>query len=105
MPEPGAGQLRVRVRASAITRADLMQRAGSYPAPPGMPADIPGLEYAGDVDAIGPGTTLWRVGDRVMGIVGGGAHAEYLVTHEREVIPMPREMSYEDAAAIPEVFL
>jgi putative PIG3 family NAD(P)H quinone oxidoreductase len=105
MPEPGAGQIRVRVHASAINRADLMQRAGNYPAPAGAPADIPGLEYAGEVDALGPGATMWSVGDRVMGIVGGGAHAEYLVTHEREAIPMPRDMSYEDAAAIPEVFL
>jgi NADPH2:quinone reductase len=104
-PVPGAGQLRVRVRASALNRADLMQRQGNYPAPAGAPADIPGMEYAGDVDALGPDTTLWKVGDRVMGIVGGGAHAELLVTHEREVIPMPRGMSYENAAAIPEVFL
>jgi putative PIG3 family NAD(P)H quinone oxidoreductase len=104
-PEPGAGQIRVRVRASALNRADLMQRQGSYPAPPGAPPDIPGMEYAGEVDALGPGTSLWRVGDRVMGIVGGGAHAEYLVTHEREALPVPSGLSWEQAAAIPEAFL
>jgi putative PIG3 family NAD(P)H quinone oxidoreductase len=104
-PEPGAGQVRVRVHASALNRADLMQRQGSYPAPPGAPADIPGMEYAGEVDALGAGTMLWRVGDRVMGIVGGGAHAEYLVTHEREALPVPVGLSWEEAAAIPEVFL
>jgi putative PIG3 family NAD(P)H quinone oxidoreductase len=105
MPEPGAGQVRVRVHASALNRADLMQRQGNYPPPPGASPDIPGMEYAGEVDALGAGTMLWRVGDRVMGIVGGGAHAEYLVTHEREALPVPVGLSWEDAAAIPEVFL
>jgi NADPH2:quinone reductase len=105
LPEPGTGQIRVRVHASALNRADLMQRQGSYPAPPGAPADIPGMEYAGVVDALGEGTTLWRLGDRVMGIVGGGAHAEYLVTHEREALPVPAGLSWDDAASIPEAFL
>jgi putative PIG3 family NAD(P)H quinone oxidoreductase len=105
LPEPGIGQIRVRVHASALNRADLMQRQGSYPAPPGAPADIPGMEYAGEVDALGAGTTLWKLGDRVMGIVGGGAHAEYLVTHEREALPVPAGLSWESAAAIPEAFL
>jgi putative PIG3 family NAD(P)H quinone oxidoreductase len=105
MPEPGVGQVRVRVHTSALNRADLMQRQGTYPPPPGAPPDIPGMEYAGEVDALGPGTTLWRVGDRVMGIVPGGAHAEYLVTHEREALPIPANLTWEDAAAIPEVFL
>jgi putative PIG3 family NAD(P)H quinone oxidoreductase len=104
-PEPGLGQIRVRVHASALNRADLMQREGNYPAPPGVVADIPGLEYAGEVDAMGAGVTLWRVGDRVMGIVAGAAHAEYLCTHEREAMPIPSTLSWEDAAAIPEVFL
>ena len=104
-PEPGHQQVRVRVHASALNRADLHQREGNYPAPPGSPADIPGMEYAGEVDAVGPGASLWKVGDRVMGIVGGGAHAESLTAHEREVMPMPAGMSYETAAAIPEVFL
>jgi NADPH2:quinone reductase len=105
MPEPGVGQIRVRVHTSALNRADLMQRQGTYPAPPGAPPDIPGMEYAGEVHALGPGTMLWRVGDRVMGIVAGGAHAEYLVTHEREALPIPANLTWEDAAAIPEVFL
>ncbi|MDB4883660.1 MAG: putative quinone oxidoreductase, family [Gemmatimonadetes bacterium] len=105
IPEPGLGQLRVRVRASALNRADMIQRMGNYPAPPGASPDIPGLEYAGEVDAVGDGATLWPVGSRVMGIVGGGAHAEYVCVHEREAMPMPRGMSFEDAAAIPEAFL
>jgi putative PIG3 family NAD(P)H quinone oxidoreductase len=105
VPDPAFGQVRVRVHASGLNRADLMQRLGSYPAPPGAPADIPGLEYAGEVDAAGPGTSLWPVGSRVMGIVGGGAHAEFLCVHEREVMPAPAGMSWSDAAAIPEVFL
>jgi len=105
IPEPGLGQVRVRVRASALNRADIMQRLGSYPAPPGAPTDIPGLEYAGEVDAVGRAAALWPVGSRVMGIVGGGAHAEYLCVHEREVLPMPRDVPFDEAAAIPEVFL
>ena len=104
-PEPGIGQIRVRVRASALNRADLLQRRGGYPAPAGVPADIPGLEYAGEVDATGPGTTLWSAGTRVMGIVGGGGHAEYVCVHEREAMPIPANLSWEEAAAIPEAFL
>jgi len=104
-PEPGVGQIRVRVRASALNRADLMQRAGNYPVPPGVPADMPGMEYAGEVDALGAAASMWKIGDRVMGIVGGAAHAEYLCVHEREAMPVPRAMSWEDAGAIPEVFL
>lgn len=105
IPEPGPQQIRVHVRASALNRADLMQRRGAYPAPPGAPADIPGLEYAGEVDALGPGATLWSVGSRVMGIVGGGGHAEYLRVHEGEAIPVPPDFSWEAAAAVPEGFL
>jgi NADPH:quinone reductase-like Zn-dependent oxidoreductase len=75
-PEPGLGQVRVRVRASALNRADLSQRMGNYTAPPGSPSDIPGLEYAGQVDGIGSTSAMWPLGSRVMGIVGGGAHAE-----------------------------
>jgi NADPH2:quinone reductase len=104
-PEPGVGQIRVHVRASALNRADLMQRQGNYPVPPGASADISGMEYAGEVDALGPSATLWKVGDRVMGIIGGGGHAEYLCVHEREAMPVPEGMSWEDAAAIPEAFL
>jgi NADPH:quinone reductase len=104
-PEPGVGQIRVRVRASALNRADLLQREGNYPVPPGASADISGMEYAGEVDALGLATALWKTGDRVMGIVGGAGHAEYLCVHEREAIPVPRSMSWEYAGAIPEAFL
>lgn len=104
-PEPGVGQIRVRVRASALNRADIMQREGNYPVPAGVPADIIGMEYAGEVDALGPSATLWKIGDRVMGIVGGGGHAEFLCVHEREAMPIPQSLSWEDAAAIPEAFL
>jgi putative PIG3 family NAD(P)H quinone oxidoreductase len=104
-PEPGIGQIRVRVRASALNRADLMQREGNYPVPAGVPADIIGMEYAGEVDALGPSATLWKMGARVMGIVGGGGHAEFLCVHEREAMPIPQSLSWEDAAAIPEAFL
>ena len=105
VPEPGPGEIRVRVHASAMNRADLLQRRGSYPAPPGAPADVPGLEYAGEVDAVGEGSGLWAVGNRVMGIVGGGGHSEYVVVHEREAIRVPQQMGWEEAAAIPEAFL
>lgn len=104
-PEPGVGQIRVRVKASALNRADLMQREGNYPVPPGVSADISGMEYAGEVDSLGPLATLWKTGDRVMGIIGGAGHAEFLCVHEREAMPVPKGMSWEDAAAIPEVFL
>ena len=82
-----------------------MQREGNYPVPPGVPADISGMEYAGEVDALGAATAIWKIGDRVMGLVGGAGHAEYLCVHEREAIPVPRSMSWEDAGAIPEAFL
>ena len=82
-----------------------MQRRGTYPAPPGAPTDIPGLEYAGEVDALGYEANLWSVGSRVMGIVGGGGHAEYVCVHEREAMPVPAAFSWDEAAAIPEVFL
>lgn len=104
-PVPGFGQIRVRVNASALNRADVSQRRGSYPAPAGSPKDIPGLEYAGEVDAKGPGVTLWQAGDRVMGIVGGGAHAELVCVHEREAIAIPQRLPFDVAAAIPEAFL
>ena len=104
-PEPGVEQIRVRVRASALNRADILQRQGNYPVPPGVSADIIGMEYAGEVDALGPAATAWKAGDRVMGIIGGGGHAEYVCVHEREAIPVPPGLSWEEAAAIPEAFL
>lgn len=105
LPEPGPGEIRVRVHASALNRADLLQRRGLYPAPPGAPQDVPGLEYAGEVDAVGEGAGLWAVGNRVMGIVGGGGYAEYVTVHEREAMRIPQGLSYEEGAAIPEAFL
>lgn len=104
-PAPGEGHVLVRVRASALNRADLLQRQGRYPAPAGSPADIPGLEFAGEVSALGPGTTLWREGDRVFGIAGGGAQAEFLVAHERMLARIPDRLSYAEAAAVPEAFI
>lgn len=105
VPQPATGEIRVRVRASALNRADILQRQGNYPVPAGAPADIAGIEYAGEVDTVGDGVMLWKAGDRVMGIVGGGGHAEYLLVHEREALRAPTTMSWEDAAAIPEAFL
>jgi NADPH:quinone reductase-like Zn-dependent oxidoreductase len=104
-PMPGTEQILVRVRASALNRADLLQRRGGYAAPPGVPADVPGLEYAGEVAALGPGARQWREGDRVFGLVGGGGHAEYLVVHERTAMRVPDALSWEAAGAIPEAFL
>jgi len=103
-PAPGAHQILVRVHATSVNRADLLQRRGFYPAPAGAPADIPGLEYAGEV-ADASESQRWRAGDRVMGLVGGGGYAEYVVVHEDEAIAIPAALSYEQAAAVPEVFL
>ncbi len=103
-PHPGPDEIKVRVRATALNRADLLQTMGLYPAPPGSPEDIPGMEYAGEVAAVGARVRRWSVGDRVMGLVGGGAWAQELVTHEREAMAMPAGMSFADAAALPEAF-
>ncbi|HEY3802006.1 MAG TPA: NAD(P)H-quinone oxidoreductase [Kofleriaceae bacterium] len=102
---PLPDQVRVRVRATAVNRADLLQRMGMYPAPPDVAPDIPGLEFAGEVDAVGPNVERLRVGDRVFGLVGGGSYAEYLVTHERAVAKIPDNLSFEQAAAVPEAFV
>jgi putative PIG3 family NAD(P)H quinone oxidoreductase len=104
-PEPSRGEVRVRIRATAVNRADLLQRMGMYPAPPGSAADIPGLELAGEVDAVGPDVTDLAVGDRVFGIVGGGSYAEQVTVHARALAKMPRGMSFTDGAAVPEAFL
>src|SRR5436309_11957170 len=82
-PVPARGEVRVRVRATALNRADLLQRMGAYPAPPDAPADIPGMELAGEVDALGDGAQDLAIGDRVFGLVGGGAYAEHIVAHAR----------------------
>jgi NADPH2:quinone reductase len=104
-PEPSRGEVRVRVRATAVNRADLLQRMGAYPAPADSPPDVPGLEYAGEVDAVGVGVERLAAGDRVFGLVGGGGYAESLVTHERAAAKIPDGMSFEDAAAVPEAFV
>ena len=104
-PVPGPGEVAVRVRAAGLNRADLLQCLGLYPAPQDAPPDIPGLEYAGEIAAVGPRARRFQAGDRVMGLVGGGAFAERLVAHEREVMPVPGELPFTAAAAIPEAFV
>jgi NADPH:quinone reductase len=103
-PEPGAGELLVRVRAAGLNGADLLQRAGAYPAPRGAPADIPGLELAGEVAVVGPRAERFRQGDRVMAIVAGGGQAELAVVHERAVMPVPARLDWPAAGGLPEVF-
>src|SRR3954470_21282406 len=100
-PEVGFGQVRIRVAYVGVNRADLLQRAGFYPAPPGVPADIPGLEYAGVIDAVGPGVTRFGGGERVYGLVAGGAYAEQVIAHEGEVVAIPDGLSDEQAGAVP----
>ncbi|MBL9016331.1 MAG: NAD(P)H-quinone oxidoreductase [Myxococcales bacterium] len=104
-PEPSRGEVRVRVRATAINRADLLQRMGAYPAPADSPPDIPGLEIAGEVDAVGPGVERLKLGDRVFGLVGGGGYAEQVVSHERALAKIPDGLPFEQAAAVPEAFI
>jgi len=104
-PEPSRGEVRVRVRGTAVNRADILQRLGLYPAPPGSPTDIPGLEIAGEVDLVGEGVTHLARGDRVFGIVGGGGYAEQIVVHARALARVPSGMGLTDAAAIPEAFI
>jgi NADPH:quinone reductase len=103
-PMPGAGEVLVRVRAAGLNGADMMQRRGLYPAPPGSPQDIPGLELAGEVQALGPGATRFKQGDRVMAIVGGGGQAELAVVHERQLMPVPAALDWPAAGGLPEVF-
>lgn len=103
-PVPSRGEVRVSVKGTAVNRADLLQRMGAYPAPADSPPDIPGLEIAGVVDAVGPGVERLKVGDRVFGLVGGGGYAEQIVSHERALAKIPDGMSFENAAAVPEAF-
>jgi len=104
-PRPAAEEILVRVRATALNRADLLQRRGLYPPPPGVRADIPGLEFAGEVERCGERVTAWKPGDRVMGLLPGAGYAEHVVTHQNLAMPMPATLGFEEAAAIPEVFL
>jgi NADPH:quinone reductase len=103
-PRPQAGELLVRVRAAGLNGADMHQLAGRYPAPPGSPPDIPGLELAGEVVETGDGVQRFEVGDRVMAIVGGGGQAELAIVHERAAMPVPEELDWEAAGGVPEVF-
>jgi len=103
-PEPQDGQLLVRVRAAGLNGADMLQLAGQYPAPPGAPADIPGLELAGEVVACGRRVGRFEPGDRVMAIVAGGGQAELAVVHERTAMPVPDELDWTAAGGVPEVF-
>ena len=105
LPPPAPGELRVRVITSGVNRADLLQRRGVYPAPPGFPQEIPGLEYAGLVEQVGPGCSIRRSGDRVMGVVAGGGYAEAINVRERETIRAPEGVDLEHAGGIPEVFV
>ncbi len=103
-PAPGAGEVLVRVAAAGLNGADMMQWRGFYPAPPGAPPDIPGLELAGEVVERGRGAERFAVGDRVMGIVAGGGQAELAVVHERILMPVPNNLEWIEAGAIPETF-
>jgi NADPH:quinone reductase len=103
-PRAGAGECLVRVKAAGLNGADMMQRRGFYPAPPGSPQDIPGLELAGEVVECGPGAARFSPGDRVMGIVAGGGQAELAVVHERILMPVPENLGWVEAGAVPETF-
>ncbi|MGO9902648.1 MAG: NAD(P)H-quinone oxidoreductase [Solirubrobacteraceae bacterium] len=103
-PVPGAGEVLVAVRAAGLNGADMLQRRGLYPAPPGSPTDIPGLELAGEVVALGPRASRFKPGDRVMAIVGGGGQAELAVVHERVAMPVPEALDWPQAGGVPEVF-
>lgn len=104
-PVPAWDEILVRVRSTALNRADLLQRRGRYAAPPGAPQNIPGLEFAGEVAALGGKAQRWNIGDRVMGIVGGGAHAEFLTAHQDAVASVPSNLDWPNAGAVPEVFI
>jgi NADPH:quinone reductase len=105
MPQPGPEEVLIHVRTSALNRADLLQRSGGYAAPPGAPQNIPGLEFAGEVVESGAHAHRWQKGDRIFGIVGGGAHAEFLTTHQDAVSAVPANLDWPDAGAVPEVFI
>jgi NADPH:quinone reductase len=104
-PVAGAGEVLVRVRAAGLNGGDMMQRRGLYPAPAGSPADIPGMELAGEVVALGPGAERFSPGDRVMAVVGGGGQAELAVVHERQLMPVPGALDWPEAGGLPEVFV
>lgn len=104
-PVPGRDDILVRVRASALNRADLLQRQGKYPPPAGYPVEIPGIEFAGEVTETGGSVRRWKAGQRVFGLIGGAAHAEYVTTHQDLVAEIPENLDWTEAAAIPEAFI
>jgi putative PIG3 family NAD(P)H quinone oxidoreductase len=104
-PAPGADRVRVRVRAAGLNRADILQRRGSYPAPPGYPQNIPGMEFAGEVESIGEAVRALKVGDRVFGITAGGAQADLVVVPESNLVRIPPELDWVQAGAMPETFI
>jgi putative PIG3 family NAD(P)H quinone oxidoreductase len=103
LPVPGQGEILVKVAAAGVNRPDVMQRQGLYPPPKGAP-DIPGLEIAGEVAALGAGVTRWKIGDKVMALVVGGGYADYCLAHEGHALPVPSPLSMVEAAAVPETF-
>lgn len=103
VPTPGVGEILIRVAAAGVNRPDALQRAGAYDPPPGA-SDLPGLEAAGEVVAVGPGAARWSVGDRVTALTPGGGYAEFVTTHESHALPWPEALSAEQAAALPETF-
>jgi len=104
-PPPKDKQVLVNVKASAINRADILQRKGFYPAPKGVSSEIPGLEFAGEVAEIGENAGEFKIGDRVFGITAGAAQAEFLLTEESLLAKIPENLSFTEAAAIPEAFI
>ncbi len=104
-PAPVADRVRVRVHAAGLNRADILQRLGHYPAPPGYPQNIPGMEFAGEVESIGDAVRTWKVGDRVFGITGGGAQAELVVVPESNLARVPADLDWVKAGSMPEVFI
>jgi putative PIG3 family NAD(P)H quinone oxidoreductase len=104
-PLPTADRVRVRVRAAGLNRADILQRLGHYPAPSGYPQNIPGLEFAGEVEQIGDEVRTWKQGQRVFGLTGGGAQAEFVVVPENHLAEIPANLDWAEAAAVPEVFI
>src|ERR1044071_4293572 len=104
-PQPGPDEVLVRVHGTGLNRADLLQRAGRYAAPADAAQNIPGLEFAGEVAELGRNARRWQKGDRVMGIIGGGAHAEFVTAHEDALAAVPSNLEWADAGGIPEVFI
>ncbi len=101
-PAPGPDEVLIAVKASGLNRADLLQRAGNYPPPPGVPADIPGMEVAGTITACGPAVTQWKPGDRVCALIAGGGYAQYVTAREGQCLPIPANFSFAEAACLPE---